>query len=45
MPAPRRRTPKSDMDDVRDDLLYNLQGVEHARRLIESYVTPENMRT
>lgn len=26
-----------------DDLLYNLQGVEHARRLIESYVTPENI--
>jgi hypothetical protein len=43
MPAPRRRTPESDIDDVRDDLLYNLQGVEHARRLIESYVTPENI--
>jgi hypothetical protein len=42
-PAPRRRTPKSDIDDVRNDLLYNLQGVEHARTLIESYVTPENI--
>lgn len=43
MPAPRRRTPESDIDAVRDDLLYNLQGVEHARGLIESYVTPENI--
>src|SRR5512142_308650 len=44
MPAPRRRTPRSKIDEERSHLLEVLRASEEtARPLIESYVTAERI--
>jgi hypothetical protein len=44
MPTPRRRTPRSKIDEERAHLLKELRSIEDtARPLIESYVTAERI--
>ena len=44
MPTPRRRTPRSKIDEDRAHLLEELRAIEDtARPLIESYVTTERI--